>query len=75
MKGHCLQAMKIVHHHANGCFDWLISGQQIGNRFREALSIISGNTKDLRLSILWEIIMNQSLFIIEWCFIISIDTR
>ena len=24
-EGHCLQAMKIVHHHANGCFDWLIS--------------------------------------------------
>ena len=25
---HCLQAMKIVHYYANGCFDWLISGQQ-----------------------------------------------
>ena len=24
--GHCLQAMKTVHHHANGCLDWLISG-------------------------------------------------
>ena len=23
--GHCLQAMKIVHHYASGCFDWLIS--------------------------------------------------
>ena len=28
VEGHCLQAMKIVHHHANGRFDWLISEQQ-----------------------------------------------
>ena len=34
---HCLQAMKIVHHHANGRFDWLIS--------REAISILSGEYK------------------------------
>ena len=25
VEGHCLEAMKIVHHHANGRFDWLIS--------------------------------------------------
>ena len=24
---HCLDAMEIVHHYANSCFDWLISGQ------------------------------------------------
>ena len=24
VEGHCLQAMKIVHHHGNGCFDRLI---------------------------------------------------
>ena len=28
VEDHCLRAMKIVHHHANGRFDWLISGQQ-----------------------------------------------
>ena len=42
VEGHCLQAMKIVHHHANGCFDWLISGQQNVNPSREAISILSG---------------------------------
>ena len=25
VEGHCLQAMTIVYHHANGHFDWLIS--------------------------------------------------
>ena len=25
---HCLQAMKILHHNANGRFDWLIPGHQ-----------------------------------------------
>ena len=28
VEGHCLQAMKILHYHANGHFDWLISGHQ-----------------------------------------------
>ena len=26
-----LEAMKMVHHHANGCFDWLISEHHNGN--------------------------------------------
>ena len=42
MEGHCLQAMKIVHHLANGSFHWLISGQQSVNPSREAISIQSG---------------------------------
>ena len=25
VESHCLQAMKIVHHHVNGSFDWLIN--------------------------------------------------
>ena len=37
--------MKIVHHHANGCFDWLISGHQSVNPSREAFSILSGKYK------------------------------
>ena len=41
-EGHCLQAMKIVHHHANGRFDWLISGHQGVDPSREAISILSG---------------------------------
>ena len=54
VEGHCLQAMKIVHHHANGCFGWLITEHYkaliLGeNQFLHCL----GNTKDLRLSILW----------------------
>ena len=42
MECHCLQAMKIVHHHANGHFDWLISEHQSVNPSREAISILSG---------------------------------
>ena len=34
--------MKIVHHHANGRFDWLISEHQSVNPSREAISILSG---------------------------------
>ena len=53
MEGDCLQAMKIVHHHANGCFDWLVSGQQSVNPSREVNSILSGKYKRFTLSILW----------------------
>ena len=45
MEGHCLQAMKIVHHNANGCVDWLISGHQSVNPSSEAISILSGKYK------------------------------
>ena len=38
MEVHCLLAVKIVHHHANGRFDWLISGHQSVNPSREAIS-------------------------------------
>ena len=38
-------AMKTVDHHANGCFDWLISGQHSVNPSREAISILSGKYK------------------------------
>ena len=53
VEGHCLQAMKIVRHHANGRFDWLISGHQSVTPSREAISILSSKYKDLRLSTLW----------------------
>ena len=42
VEGHCLQTMKIVHHHANSCFDWLISGHYSVNPSKEAISILSG---------------------------------
>ena len=35
VEGHCLQAMKIVHDHANDRFDWLNSGHQSINPSRE----------------------------------------
>ena len=41
VKGHCLQAIKIMHHHANGCFDWLISWHKSVNPSRETISILS----------------------------------
>ena len=40
MEGHGLQATKIVHHHANGRFDWLISEPS-----REVISILCGKYK------------------------------
>ena len=45
VKDHCLQAMKILHHHTNSCFDWLIFGQQSVDPPREAISILSGEYK------------------------------
>ena len=54
VEDHCLGAMKIVHHHANGRFDWLISGHQsINPSEKYFLYYLLANTKDLRLSILW----------------------
>ena len=43
--GHCLQAIKIMHHHANGRFDWLISEHQSVNPRREAIPILPGKRK------------------------------
>ena len=41
VEDHCLGAMKIVHHHDNGRFDWLISGHQSINPLREVIFILS----------------------------------
>ena len=41
VEGHCLKTIKIVRHHANGRFDWLISGHQSVNLLRETVSILS----------------------------------
>ena len=45
VEGQCIQAMKIVRHHANDRFDWLISGHQSFNPSREAIFILSGKYK------------------------------
>ena len=45
MDGHCLEVMKIMHHHADGHFGLLISGHQSVNPSREATSILSGKYK------------------------------
>ena len=45
VEDHCLRVMKIVHHHANGRFDWLISGHQSADTWREVISILSGKYK------------------------------
>ena len=37
--------MKIVRHHANSRFDWLISGNHSVNLSREAISLLSGKYK------------------------------
>ena len=48
VEDHCLLAMKIAHHHANGRFDWLISLQQSADISREVISILSGKYKRFR---------------------------
>ena len=45
VEDHCLRAMQIVHHYANGCFDCLISAYQGVNPSREAISSQSGKYK------------------------------
>ena len=45
VEGHCFEAMKIVHYHVNGRFDWLISEYQSVNPLREAISTLSGKYK------------------------------
>ena len=45
VKDYCLKAMKIVHHHGNSHFDWLISEHRSVNPSREALSILCGKRK------------------------------
>ena len=45
VEDHCLRVMKIVHHHANGRFDWLISGHQSVYLSREVIPILSGKHK------------------------------
>ena len=68
MKAHCLLAVKIVHHLANGRFDWLISGHQRVNPLREAISMLSGKYKRLTFvhpeSQLW--IISYRLTCMNW---------
>ena len=45
VESHCLQAMKLVHDYVNGRFDWLISGQQSVNPWKEAYSVLSQKYK------------------------------
>ena len=44
-EGHCLQAMLIVYHHANGHSDLLTSEHQRVNPWREPISILSRKYK------------------------------
>ena len=51
VEDHCLQAIKIVHHHTNGRFDWLISGHQSVNLSREVISMLSGKYKTFMFAV------------------------
>ena len=54
-EGHCLQAMKILHHLANGRFDWLISGHQSVNPLRKATFYnVSEIQKNYVCPLIWE---------------------
>ena len=54
VEGRYLKLKKIVDHHANDCFDWLISWHQSIYPSKEAYSELSWKYfKKLRLSILW----------------------
>ena len=45
VEGHYLQNLKIVHHHANGRYDLLISEHQSVNPSRQGVSILSKKYK------------------------------
>ena len=45
VEGHRLQALKIVHRYANGCFDWLIPEQQSVNPSRKVIYIQNLKTR------------------------------
>ena len=49
VEGHCLQVMKIVHHHVNGRFDGLISEHQSGDPSRDVIPILSRKYKGFTL--------------------------
>ena len=59
--GHCIEAINIVRHHANGSFDWLISDHQSVNPSREAISILSGKYK--RFTFVHPVSESNSIFI------------
>ena len=62
LEGHCLEAMKVMHHHANGRFDWLISEHQSVNPSREAISILSEKYK--RFTFVHPVCLKTILFFI-----------
>ena len=41
VEDNCLQDLKTMHHHANDHFDWLISGHQNVDGWREATFVLS----------------------------------
>ena len=51
VEDNCRQAMKIVNHHANARFDWLISGTRALILQEKQFPYCLGNTQDLRVSI------------------------
>ena len=69
VEGHSLQAMKIVHHHASGRFDWLISEHQRVNPSRDAISMLSGKYK--RFTFVHPVDINNNFFLEEISQIVS----
>ena len=59
VEGHCLQVMKIVHHHANGRFHWLISEHKSINPLRVAISILSGKYERFMFEIIETLSKNR----------------
>ena len=70
VEGHGLQAMKIVHHYANGCFNWLISGQQSVTPSRKAISVLSGKYMYKRFTFVQPVIV-----MFEQSNIVSLETK
>ena len=68
VEGHCLQAMNIMHHHANGWFDWLISEHWSVNPWKKKFLYCLGNTKDSRLSILYDCQSSFLITVISWIY-------
>ena len=65
LEGHCLEAMKIVHHHASDCFDWLTSEHKGVNPSREAISILSEKCK--RFTRVHPVCLNKTFLYVYTC--------
>ena len=64
VEGNFLQTIRVVRHHANGRFDWLILGHQSVNPSREAIYILSGKYE--RFTFVHTVAPKSTMKILNW---------